>query len=168
MMEKNKTELRNETQATIQSAVTSVRAEIVGDVKEMFTSLTKRMDSDKEEAKRQQQQQQRYPQQTDRFLRSGGFPRNNSRYESNSRFQDRFQPREQQGYAAPPPRQPCAHRRAGGNREHPPGSDNRPCFICEQPGHSFMDCSKFHDPAFAAKKEAAFKMLRRGVNHIEA
>ena len=55
MMEKNKTELRNETQATIQSAVTSVRAEIVGDVKEMFTSLTKKMDSDKEEAKQQQQ-----------------------------------------------------------------------------------------------------------------
>ena len=167
MMEKNKTELRNETQATIQSAVTSVRAEIVGDVKEMFTSLTKKMDSDKEEAK-QQQQQQRYPQQNDRFSRSGGFPRNNSRYESNSRFQDRFQPRGQQGYAAAPPRQPYAHRRAGGNREHPPGSGNRPCFICEQPGHSFMDCSKFHDPAFAAKKEAAFKMLRRGVNHIEA
>ena len=31
-----------------------------------------------------------------------------------------------------------------------------------------MDCSKFHDPAFAQKKEAAFKLVRRGINHIEA
>lgn len=31
-----------------------------------------------------------------------------------------------------------------------------------------MACEKFHDPAYANKKEQAFKMVRRGINHIEA
>lgn len=48
-LEAFKDETRNETQATIQSAVTSVRADIVGDVKSMFASLEKRLDADKEE-----------------------------------------------------------------------------------------------------------------------
>ena len=30
-----------------------------------------------------------------------------------------------------------------------------------------MRCLKFHDPAFADKKEMAFKKIRGGVNHLE-
>ena len=54
MFTDHKTEFRNETQATIQSAVGAVKGENVGDVKEMFSSLSKKMDKDKDEIKLQQ------------------------------------------------------------------------------------------------------------------
>ena len=48
ILEVHKTDSRNETQATTQSATASMRIEIVGDVKGMFSALTKKMDDDKE------------------------------------------------------------------------------------------------------------------------
>ena len=170
MFTDHKTEFRNETQATIQSAVGAVRGEIVGDVKEMFSSLSKKMDKDKDEVKLQQQQQfesargrpnnsQGYGGQQGRQQRDNyyGPPPSNSYQRNNSRFQDKFRPAV---------RQPYGNRRSGGNRADATG--NRACYICGDADHSFMDCSKFHDPAFAQKKEAAFKLVRRGINHIEA
>ena len=170
MFTDHKTEFRNETQATIQSAVGAVRGEIVGDVKEMFSSLSKKMDKDKDEVKLQQQQQfesargrpnnsQGYSGQQGRQQRDNyyGPPPSNGYQRNNSRFQDRFRPAV---------RQPYGNRRSGGNRADATG--NRACYICGDADHSFMDCSKFHDPAFAQKKEAAFKLVRRGINHIEA
>jgi hypothetical protein len=170
MFTDHKTEFRNETQATIQSAVGAVRGEIVGDFKEMFSSLSKKMDKDKDEVKMPQQQQfestrgrpsnsQGYGSQQGRQQRDSyyGSPPGNIYQCNNSRFQDRFRP---------PVGQPYGNRRSGGNRADATG--NRACCICGDSDHSFMDCSKFHDPAFAQKKEAAFKLVCRGINHIEA
>ena len=168
MLDSHKTELRNETQATIQTAISSVRVEIVGDVKDMFSSLTKKMDKDKEEIKQAQPQQQQQQQQQQPYQHQQRRPdsyygptpgRNNYPRQSggsNSRFQDRFRPQVRQAYA---------NRRAGGNRADAAGK--RACYICDKDDHSFMDCDKFHDPAFKDKKDMAFKQIRRGVNHIE-
>ena len=160
-----KEEIRNETQATIQSAVTSVRADIVGDVKGMFASLEKRLNADKEERQTAANQSQSQQARDSRFNmryeygrddHQGGY-RQDNQY---NRRDGRFQPDRRGG-------NPIAQRRAGGNREYPLGSGTRNCHICDAPGHPLMRCPHFHDPSYAAKKEEAFKRVRRGVSHIE-
>ena len=111
MLTDHKTEFRNETQATIQSAVGAVRGEVVGDVKEIFSSLSKKMNKDEDEVKMQQQQQfestrgrssnsQGYGGQQGRQQRDNyyGPPPGNIYERNNSRFQDRFRPPSRQPY----------------------------------------------------------------------
>ena len=140
-------ELRNETQATIQSAVAAVRTDIVGDVKGMFESLSAKMDKDKEE--RMQAQPQRFDRRDDNRRDDRGYPRKNAPNfdrqggrAGNSSYNN--------GYA---------NQRPGGNREYPAGSGQRNCHICGLAGHPFMRCPHFHDPKYAEQKELAFKKI---------
>lgn len=145
-------EFRNETQATIQSAVAAVRNDIVGDVKTLFSSLEKKIDSQHQD--RQQSTSSSRFDRRDEDRSQGG---NRGGYRSNGRGRNESYGRSES----------FASRRAGGNREYPTGSGNRNCHICDKAGHPFMRCPEFHNPEFADKKEMAFKRIRRGVNHLE-
>ena len=157
-----KDEIRNETQATIQSAVTSVRADIVGDVKSMFASLEKRLDADKEERQSSANQSQIQQPRDSRFNRRNDYGRDDRYRQDNqyNRRDDRFQSDRRGG-------NPIAQRRPGGNREYPAGSGTRNCHICNAPGLTFMRCPHFHEPEYAAKKQEAFKRVRHGISHIK-
>ena len=57
--------------------------------------------------------------------------------------------------------------RCAGNREYPPGSGTRACFIYDSPNHPFARCDKLNNPVYAEKKAAAFARTCRGIYHLE-
>ena len=115
-------EFRNETQATIQSALAIVRNITVGDVKTLFSSLEKKIDSQHQD-KQQSNSSSRFGRR-DEDRSQGG---NRGGYRSNDGGRNESYGRNET----------YANRRAGGNREYLAGSGNRNCHICGEAGHPF-------------------------------
>ena len=164
-----KEEIRNKTQALVQDMVQTVRADINNDMKSMLTSFEKTL-SQKIDANQKEQnttsfdkpRDSGYGRPRERQMDTGfdrGYERGmrNSRYGAGNRG-GRDQRNSQRNFAM---------ERSGGNREYPPGSGTRACFICDSPTHPFARCDKLDDPAYAEKKAAAFARTRRGIYHLE-